>query len=125
MVGYNNIRTVYNIMANTSQFVEKQNNGWHYCVLSKVNHENCYVLGTDVNVAQIYKSWIYAVWLITHILMLEKLRKTCKLPDNVLEEHFRVYQKSMLLVVQSLLDAYPTIVYRAQCVAQQVLEWTK
>ena len=117
-IGQENILLVYNLISSLQDFNVPECTRWQYCTLSGVVCKKTLLLGADCHVAVPYRSWVYAVWVLTHIGTIEKLRKHNKngTDNDIATEHVLVYQQCLTLVIQSLVDAFPRILMRADTV---------
>ena len=114
-IGHENILSVYNLISSLQDFNILECTQWQYCTLSGVVCKKTLLLSADHHVAIPYRSWVYAVWVLTHIGNIEKLRKNNKhgTDNDIATEHMTVYQQCFVLVIQSLVDAFPRILMRA------------
>jgi hypothetical protein len=120
-IGYENIQRVYTGIDNLPDISFPQSTHWNICTLTGVVCRNCFCINNEIYLAAEYKPWMFAVWTLTHILTIEKLRKQNKgIHDEILDRHIHTYQQCALLVLNSLLDVFPSILFRTQYMKEQL-----
>ena len=120
-IGYGNIQLVYTGIANLPDISFYHSTQWNICTLTGIVCRNCFCLNNEVYLAPEYKPWVYAVWTVTHINVIEKLRKQNKgMADEIPDAHIRIYQRCMLIVLNSLLEAFPSILFHTQHMKRQM-----
>lgn len=120
-IGYGNIQLVYSGIANLPDISFYQSTQWNICTLSGVVSRNCFCINNNIYLGQEYKPWVFAVWTITHIIVIEKLRKQHKgASDEIPDEHICVYQECILVVLKSLVEAFPSILFRTHHMKRQL-----
>ena len=126
-IGQENILLLYNLISSLQDLNVAESTRWQYCTLSGVVCKRTMLLSPDHHVAAVYRSWVFAVWLLTHITSIEKMRKHSKhtSDDDIETEHILVYQKCFTLVIMSLVDAFPRILLRADAVTAHVFRPNK
>ena len=116
-LGFSNIKEVYTMIGALPDMHCIRSTRWNTCILSGIMSKNCLMLSASVFLAPIYEAWFNACWLITHMHMLEKLRKQSKNTTELnaaFEKHIAIYQQSILRVLHSLLDAFAAISFRSK-----------
>ena len=120
-IGYENIQRVYTGIANLPDISFPQSTQWNICTLTGVVCRNCFCIHNEIYLAPEYKPWVFAVWTLTHIIIIEKLRKQHKGGhDEISDAHIHTYQQCTLLVLNSLLEVFPSILFRTQYMKQQL-----
>jgi len=120
-IGYGNIQLVYMGIASLPDILFHQTTQWNICALTGVVSRNCFCINNDVYLGPEYKQWVVAVWTVTHIAAIEKLRKQNKgIPDNISDEHISLYQQCILVVLDSLIEVFPSILFHTQHMKRQL-----
>ena len=120
-IGYGNIQLVYMGIASLPDISFYQTTQWNICALTGVVSRNCFCINNDVYLGPEYKQWVVAVWTVTHISAIEKLRKQNKgISDNISDEHISLYQQCILVVLDSLLEVFPSILFHTHHMKRQL-----
>ena len=119
-IGYGNIQLVYMGIANLPDILFHQTTQWNICALTGVVSRNCFCINNNIYLKPEYKQWAVAVWTVTHISAIEKLRKQYKgISDNISDEHISLYQQCILVVLDSLIEAFPSILFHTHHMKRQ------
>ena len=116
-LGFCNIKEVYDMISVLPDMHCNHSSRWQTCMLSGIMSKNCLILSPKLFLAPMHEAWFNACWLLTHMHMLEKLRRQSKNVTElnaVFDAHVVIYQQSILRVLRSLLHAFPAITYRAK-----------
>lgn len=120
-VGQSNILLVYELISTLQDTNLPESTRWQFCTLSGIVCNKTLVLSPEHCVAASYRSWVYAVWMLTHISSIEKMRKHSKNETDAEIEpaHLSIYQQCLTLVIKSLVKVFPRILLRAKSMSTQ------
>ena len=109
-IGHANITRVFDAICNHYTITFLRSKAWRICSISGIPNKETLRINEQVHVSLQYEKWVKCVWLVTHMLALERSRRHERYAvKTIAKKDADVYRRALLYVFQSFLRMYKTL----------------